>query len=254
MRKYTIGIIAISFILVLIFGTFFQAAPSVTEVLNALEKVDEFEYHAYIKEFEKSGNSTTILHGGVSLKKMEAYMEQVSIYEAGKSISQYAIYDDIYYFYELVISNGKVIINDTERTSLRHYTQNKRQFLKNATPFNWVRILIREFLINGTMVSIEKHEKTYVFVVEYQREEKSDYDLYKLNLNASIFVRDNLPVKLLINGTHTSIYLPTNEIRTIFATYEVNITYSYTSPEWLRELKGESVPLDTQKKPQNRKN
>ncbi|HHI00854.1 MAG: hypothetical protein J7J97_00665 [Thermococcus sp.] len=215
----------------------FERAPSIEEVLRAMEEVNEYQYEFYFTNIgiSESETFTQLMRGGMNLKRREGFEEIVTYNFDGELIEIYrtAVFDGKYYHHQLRKNKGEILENVTEENLLESIvsSENITTFIEGH--FAWSLHTLSLFLKNGSVELIEKDGDFYVFRVKYSTKTWGEYYEYIGNLTGIIWVNDALPIRVFLNITTITIDLHSNITKRATSIVRGNITYSYSSPEWL---------------------
>lgn len=116
MRKLILSLVLVS----LFSGClFYERAPTIYEVLGAIERVDEYQYQAHISEIEDSELMLTqTIRGGMSLETSEGFEEWRTYSPNGelREIYRVAVFGGRYHNYRFRRDEKKVLENITTTT------------------------------------------------------------------------------------------------------------------------------------------
>ncbi|MCO6041167.1 hypothetical protein [Thermococcus alcaliphilus] len=208
------------------------------EMVEAIKKVGEYQYQVYISEIEDSKLMfTRAISGGMSLERNEGFEEWKTYSLTGelREIYRVAVFDGKYHSYRFRRDEEKVLENVTEEYPLEELvsTENTTSFLKDY--FGWPLMTLSVFLKNGTAEFVGRKNEFYVFTIRYNRKEQDKEYVYILNSTGELWVNGTLPVRFLVNITATTIESNSNRTKTAISLVELNLSYSYSTPEWIKK-------------------
>jgi len=222
----------------------FERAPSTEELLSAMEEVNEYRYEFYSTNIGiiESETFTQIMRGGMNLKRREGF-EEIMTYNFDEELIEIyrtAVFDGKYYHHQLRKNKWGMLENVTEENLLESIvsSENITTFIEDH--FAWPLHTLSLFLKNGSVELIEKDGNLYVFRLKYSTETQGEYYEYIGNLTGIIWVNDALPVRVFLNITTITINLHSNITKRATSLIRGNITYSYSSPEWLQKIRESS--------------